>query len=352
MSSKPPLRLGVVGCGRIAQVAHVPAVMKAAGVELTGVSDPSPALATGVAGRYGVIGYTDTAELLASGVDAVVVAVPDRLHLPLGTQALEAGKHVLVEKPAAATSAEAAQLADLAAAKGLKLQVGAMRRHDPGMAYARAATADLGRIFSLSCWYRIPARLRPPTEAALFPPLVVDEGVRAKEAEFKADREGYLLRTHGAHVFDTLRFLVGELAGVRAQVVRRDRDFSWHGTGRLSADSPDSGGLVTFEISADVHGDYAEGIEIYAERGHVSIRSYFPFFRRASSVRVFLERTAETRQPSFGACDPYQRQVEAFAHAVTCDTTTDPCGADGVAALRLIEAVATSAAIDGEEVLL
>jgi predicted dehydrogenase len=351
MSSKPPLRIGVIGCGRIAQVAHVPALVKAAGVELTCVSDPSPALATGVAGRYGLTAYTDTAELLATQVDAVLIAVPDRLHLPLGTQALQAGKHVLVEKPAAATSAEAAELADLAAAKGLKLQVGAMRRHDPGMVYARAAVADMGRVFSVSSWYRIPARLRPSMEAALFPPLVVDDGVRAKEAEFKADRERYLLRTHGAHVFDTLRFLVGELTCVRAQVVRRARDFSWHGTGRLTDDSPDSGGLVAFEISADVHGEYAEGIEVYAERGHVSIRSYFPFFRRASTVRVFAEGTAETRQPSFGAADPYQRQVEAFADAVTCDTPTDPSGADGLAALRLIEAVASSAERDGDVVV-
>jgi predicted dehydrogenase len=348
MASKPPLRIGVVGCGRIAQVAHVPALAKAVGVELSGVSDPSLALASGVAGRYGITGYTDTADLLAARVDAVVVAAPDRLHLPLATQALEAGKHVLVEKPAAATSAEAAKLADLAAATGLKLQVGAMRRHDPGMVYARAAMAGMGRVFSVSSWYRIPARLRPPMEAALFPPVVVDDGVRAKEAGFKADRERYLLRTHGAHVFDTLRFLVGDMTGVRAQVVRRSRDFSWHGTGRLADEAPHGGGLVTFEISADVHGDYAEGIDIYAEHGHIRIRSSFPFFRHASSVRVFDERTAETRQPSFGAADPYQRQVEAFAHAVTCDGETDPSGADGLAALRLIEAVATSAERDGD----
>ncbi|MGH3490268.1 MAG: Gfo/Idh/MocA family protein [Actinopolymorphaceae bacterium] len=343
----PPVRIGVIGCGRIAQVAHLPAVVKADGLELKAVCDPSETLARGVAARYGVVGCTDTGDLLAQPLDAVLIAAPDRLHLPLGVQALDAGRHVLVEKPAADTAAHAAELLASAESAGRKLQIGAMRRHDPGLAYATAAVADLGTVLTATSWYRIPAMLRQPTEAALFPPLVVDDAVRARESGFKADRERYLLLTHGAHVFDTLRLLLGELTSVRAQVARSagGRDFSWHGTSRLAA-----GGLVSFEIAADVHGEYAEGIEIYGEHGHVSLRSSFPFFRHASRVRVHLDRTGETRTPEFGASDPYQRQAEAFARAIVTDTPTDPSGADGVAALRLIEAVAASAAADGKDV--
>jgi predicted dehydrogenase len=331
--------MGVIGCGRIAQVAHLPAIAKADGVRLIAVSDPSETLAHGVAARYGVTGYTDTADLLAHPLDAVVIATPDRLHLSLGVQALEAGRHVLVEKPAADTAAHAAELVARAESAGRKLQIGAMRRHDPGMAYAREAMAEIGTVLTASSWYRIPATLRRPTEAALFPPLVVDKDVSATEAAFKADRERYLLLTHGAHVFDTLRLLLGDLTDVRAQVARKAPNFSWHSTFRLAG-----GGLVTSEISADVHGEYAEGVEVYGEHGHVSIRSSFPFFRHASRVRVHLDRTGETRTPEFGASDPYQRQVEAFAQAIVADTATDPSGPDGVAALELIEAVAASGA--------
>ncbi len=339
------VRLGVVGCGRIAQVAHLPAVAKAAGVQLVAVSDPSDALAGGVAARYAVAGCTDLAELLTHDLNAVLVAAPDRLHLPLGVQALEAGLHVLVEKPAADSAAHAVELAECARSHARQLQIGAMRRHDPAMAYARAAMDEIGPVHTATSWYRIPARLRPPTEAALFPPMVVDEAVRSKEAEFKSDREHYLLLTHGAHVFDTLRALLGDLTVVSARVAPRGRDFSWHGTGRLTG-----GGLVSFEISADVHGEYSEGIEVYGEHGHVSVRSYFPFFRRASRVRVHLEETGETRTPEYGAVDPYQLQVEAFARAISTGGGTEPSGEDGVAALRLIEAVAASAVADGKEV--
>ena len=340
-----PLRLGVIGCGRIAQVAHLPALAKAETIALAGVSDRSPTLAKGVGARYGVPGFTEVSDLLAQDIEAVLIAVPDRFHLPVGEEALTAGKHVLMEKPAASTSEQAAELARLAASRGLTMQIGAMRRHDPGINYARRAVSGIGPVLSVSGWYRVHARLRPPTEQTLFPYTVVDEDVRRHEAEFKADRQRYLLATHGAHVFDTLRYLAGDVAAVQARVAHVGADFSWHGSGQLAG-----GGLASFEICASVHSDYSEGFEIYGERGHVSVRSYFPFFRRASSVRVFTEEDTTWRSPEFGASDAYQRQAEAFAEAIRTGGPADPSAEDGVQALRLIEAVTASAAQSGAEV--
>ena len=106
------LNIGVIGAGRIAQAAHLPALARAEGADLVGLCDPSETLSQHVAARYEVPGYTTVDELLAAAeVEAVIVAVPDRLHLPLASQALRAGKHVLVEKPLAATRAEAEELA-------------------------------------------------------------------------------------------------------------------------------------------------------------------------------------------------------------------------------------------------
>jgi predicted dehydrogenase len=67
-------------------------------------------------------------------------------------------------------------------------------------------------------------------------------------------------------------------------------------------------------------------------------------------VRVFTEEHATWRSPEFGASDSYQRQAEAFAQAVRDGAATDPSADDGVQALRLIEAVAASAARSGAEV--
>ncbi len=342
------IRLGVVGAGRIAQVAHLPAIAKAAHVEFVAISDPSPILASGVAKKYDVEPYTDTEKLLDLDLDAVLIATPDRFHHPLGMAALNAGKHVLVEKPLASTRALAQELADRAGELGLKLQTGSMRRHDPGLAFAREQLPKIGRILSLNAWYRVMAALRPPTEATLFPALVVDPEVRQVESTFKTDRERYQLATQGAHVFDGLEVFGGPATWVSARVGHVGNDFTWHGIAGMR----NSNGLISFEISTDVRGEWAEGMEIYGEFGHISTRTRFPFFRHASEVEVHIESEGVSLVPHFGDTDPFKRQVEAFARAILDDTPTDPTPEDGVRAVQWIEAVSESSRNGGREVRL
>jgi predicted dehydrogenase len=343
-SNTASLRIGVIGCGRIAQVVHLPAIAKSGSVQLIGVSDRSDVLALGVAARYGVPGYTDAEKLLQADIDAVLIAVPDRFHLPVALQALGSGKHVLLEKPAASTAAESITLCEAAEQAGVRLQIGAMRRHDPAIRYAREAVASLEGILAADFTYRLPTKLRTVTEATLFPAVVSDESVRADEARHKADRESYLLRTHGAHVFDSIRFYMGEVDEVRCLLSRSGADLHWQGT--LSTDR----GLASFAITANTHSDYSEEVRIFGDAGELRVESYFPFYRQSSSVRVFHESTQTWTSPAFGAIDPYQRQLEAFAAAVTTGGQTDPNGHDGVAALQIIEAVAQSVARDGAPV--
>lgn len=342
------VRLGVVGAGRIAQVAHLPAIAKAANVELVAVSDPSPALANGVGRKYAIDPYTDTGKLFELDLDAVLIATPDRFHHPLGMAALEAGKHVLMEKPLASTGGQAQELADRASALGLKLQTGSMRRHDPGLEFARSQLPRIGRILSLNAWYRVMAALRPPTEATLFPPLVVDPEVRQAESAHKTDRERYQLATQGAHVFDGLEVFGGPSTWVSARVGHVGNDFTWHGVAGMQQ----SDGLISFEISTDVRGEWSEGMEIYGERGHISTRTHFPFFRRASDVAVHLEEEGISQVPHFGDTDPFKRQIESFARAVLDDVPTSPTPEEGVRAVRWIEAVAESSRNGGREVRL
>ncbi|HEX3825501.1 MAG TPA: Gfo/Idh/MocA family oxidoreductase [Mycobacteriales bacterium] len=340
------LRLGVIGAGRITQVAHLPVLAKTRNVEFVAISDPSEALAGGVAARYGVTGYTDTADLLAApDVEAVLIATPDRFHYPLGKQALEAGKHVLMEKPLAQTSEQAQELAELAASNGLKLQTGAMKRHDPGVAFAKAHVARLGEILSLSSWYRVMAD-RAPVEATLFPDVVVDPDVRRLESTFKADRERYLLATHGAHLFDGLTYLAGPSSWVSARVGHVGNDYCWKGIAGMKG----SGGLIGFEVAAAVHGGYAEGVDIYGATGHIKIRTPFPFFKTASEVEVHIEGEPAALVPHFGDTDAYKLQAEAFADAVLDGSPENPSPADGVAALRWIEAVTESSTKGGRTV--
>jgi predicted dehydrogenase len=331
-----PVRLALIGCGRIAQVAHLPAVEKAEGAELVAVCDPSAAVAGSVARRYDVAAHTDQRSVWAdASVEAVIVTAPDRFHHALASEALGAGRHVLVEKPMTATLAEAEDLVALVDRTGLTLQVGAMKRHDEGVRYARRFIAErLGQARSFNAWYRI-GDLRPGIEAALFPPVVAEPAARQREAGFKADRRRYLLATHGAHVFDTVRFLLGEVSSVAARHRQDGPDHVWQALLTTT-----SGAVGTVTIAADVPGLPSEGIEVFGAAGAVRAELHFPFYRRAATVHAY--RDGAVVRPTLTDGDAYQRQVEAFARAIRAGGPPEPDVRDGLAAVRLIQATATA----------
>ena len=330
------VRIGLLGAGRIAQSAHLPAISKCAGVELVGLYDPSPLLSERVSRRYAVQSYGDMDALLAdSTIDAVVVAVPDRFHFSLAAAALKAGKHVLVEKPLAGTLVESQQLVALAKTSGMVLQVGAMKRHDPGVRYAAHAVRErIGKVLSATVWYRVMSAMRPLVEATYFPPMIVDEVVRRTETAFKSDRGNYLLVTHGAHVLDGMRYLLGSPKELCARRANIGNDYTWHGLATLT-----EGGLANFEITANVHSDWSEGAEIYGEKGSVKMRTPFPVTMAASEVEVFDETTGLIDKPTFGDTNPYKLQMDYFARAITEGLPGDPNADDGLAAMQLIDAV-------------
>ncbi|MDH7569548.1 MAG: Gfo/Idh/MocA family oxidoreductase, partial [Armatimonadota bacterium] len=150
------LRVGVVGCGPIAQIAHLEACRKARNAELYAICDVAPDLRHYAAAVHTPrVTYARYEEMLADPqVEAVIVAVSDAFHVPLARQALEAGKHVLVEKPLGTNVPECEALAEMVRATGLVLQVGCNRRFDPGIAFAqRFVQEELGPRISLKAWY-------------------------------------------------------------------------------------------------------------------------------------------------------------------------------------------------------
>lgn len=131
------LRAGVIGVGHLGQH-HARHYATLPGVTLAGVYDASPDRAKLIAERHGVQAWTHLAEVLKQ-VDLVSVAAPTSAHFAATKACLEAGKHVLVEKPIAVTSAEARELVELAARQGCLLQVGHSERFNPIMQRMRGS---------------------------------------------------------------------------------------------------------------------------------------------------------------------------------------------------------------------
>lgn len=131
------LKVGVVGVGALGQH-HARVYAELPEAQLVGVVDRDAVRAQAIATRHGCRVFADAAALAAE-VDAVSVAVPTAFHLAVAGPLLEAGRHVLVEKPITATLEEADALIALAARKDLRLQVGHVERFNPALEVLRRA---------------------------------------------------------------------------------------------------------------------------------------------------------------------------------------------------------------------
>jgi len=141
------LRVGVIGCGTIAQIMHLPYLRQLNDLyEISALCDVSPQVLEAMGEYYGVERrYTDYRELLMLDLDAVLLLIPGS-HAPEALAALRSGKHVLVEKPMCFTLAEADQLIEAAESSGRTLMVGYMKRYDPGYRHAQASLPKLGEV--------------------------------------------------------------------------------------------------------------------------------------------------------------------------------------------------------------
>lgn len=128
------LRIGVIGAGRLGTV-HARKLSARDDVTLAAVVDPAPEARTQLAQQCRTEALASHLRLVGK-VDAVVVAAPTRLHHSIGMQFLRSGVHVLMEKPLAATAAEAEELVDAARWCGAVLQVGHVERFNPAFTAA------------------------------------------------------------------------------------------------------------------------------------------------------------------------------------------------------------------------
>ncbi len=166
------VRIGVLGCADIALRRMLPAFAAHPGTVVTAVASRDADKARRTAERFGARPFTGYAELLAHEptdptdptdsddvIDAVYIPLPAALHTDWTEAALAAGKHVLVEKPAAPDAATAARLCDLARAAGLALVENVMFVHHPRHTAVRKLVADgaIGELRSMQAAFTIPA---------------------------------------------------------------------------------------------------------------------------------------------------------------------------------------------------
>jgi predicted dehydrogenase len=157
--ARKDLRVGLVGVGAAAQINHIPALKRLEGVELVALADRDPEKAARVAQKFGVPRvHARLDDLLADDeIDAVDVLTPNFLHAPISIAALEAGKHVLCERPLARSADEAAAMLKAAKKADRVMMCCVQHRFRPDAQLLRrfVEKGDLGTVFHAKAgWLR------------------------------------------------------------------------------------------------------------------------------------------------------------------------------------------------------
>ncbi|QEC49950.1 oxidoreductase [Baekduia soli] len=203
-----PLRVALAGFGLAGGVLHAPLIATTEGLELAAVVTRDPARRAQVAREHPGARTADALDDVLGDVDLVVVAAPNRFHVPLAQAALDAGRHVVVDKPLAVTADQARDLAGRAQAAGLMLSAFHNRRWDDDFLTLTAAVAHgrLGRVLRLESRFD---RWRPELRAGAW-----------REGADPAGGGGLLLDL-GSHLVDQAVQLLGPVTAVYAELERR-----------------------------------------------------------------------------------------------------------------------------------
>lgn len=343
------LRVGVLGCGPIAQFAHLESCTKAANAELYAICDAAPDLLARMAATHAPRKtFADYDEMLADPeLEAVIVATSDAYHVPMSIKALKAGKHVLCEKPIGTSIEEGEALAAAVNASGKVLQVGHMKRFDPALQDARAfVQEEMGQILALKAWYCDSTHRYTNTDA-IQPLPVTSAQARKPSGDPKADLRQYFMLAHGSHLVDTARFFCGEITAVRARLAERFGAYCWFVETEFA-----NGALGHLDLTVAVRMDWHEGFQLYGENGSVTAKTFNPWYFRASEVDIFHEKDATARRPLGADGHFFRRQLEGLADTVLNGAPMRGAGVeDGIASIKAMVAIARSAE-SGERVAL
>jgi predicted dehydrogenase len=345
MPAAKPLSIGLVGGGAIARLSHAPTIMRSDDTRLAGVFDPDRSRAEAVAAEFGGVAVTELDRLLdLPGLDAVVVATPNRYHAEAVVAAAARGLHVLCEKPLSIDIASGAAMVNACRRAGVVLQVG----------------------FNQRFWSQVQIA-KSLIDAGVIGDVLQFESVYAEKASAypAATRYRYDLAQSGGatiidltiHRIDLARYLVGDMSAVYADLVNsvmtEKVDDNVHLLVRFASGA--RGCLSGNRFSPDI----GDGTDIRGSRGtiHLATETLNPF--HAAPIAVYTEMAGEDlpevlREAHYPEAwwkgftggwitlkpprrNPYDRQLAAFVAAIRGEGM--PVAATGVDGLKAQEVV-------------
>ena len=330
-SMSSDFKAGMIGVGSMGKNhARVYSEMGA----LSGIADADIETASGLADRFGVQFYSDYSEMLATDITAVNVATPTVTHYQIVRDALEAGKHVLVEKPMCSNLEQSRELVSIAEANGLVLAVGLIERHNPVVKFAKDAILEgrFGDVVTLSS-----------RRVSSMPGRIRDVGV---------------IMDLGVHDIDVMRYLAASpvksvytLGGTRSEV-----DFEDHANIQLEFENGIMGlvevnwltPMKVRRLALTCLQNYVE-VDYITQGATVSSSTLPETYDTANLYHLPIE--FHVRHVSIKKQEPLRNELEDFRKAVVHGGKPLVTGPDAIETLRASEA-AVESLTEGKKVLL
>ena len=336
------IKIGIIGCGKITKVRHAPEYQENPFCQLTAYYDGLPARAQEIAGQYGGTACSSLEELLQSDVDAISVCVANVNHAEVTIKALNAGKHVLCEKPMATTLDDCEAMVEAARRNGKLLMVGHNQRFALAHQKARAfiAAGEIGKVLSFHTTFGHPG---PEGWTGLANSWFFDKA----QAAFGA------MADLGVHKTDLIHFLLNEpITQVSAILTTLDKKYP--DGSPVSVDDnalclykTKSGVSGTMHVSWTFYGQEDNSTRIYGTQGVLRCYDDLDYSlileRRNGETEVFqLDRMASNKEQVSG-----ERKntgvINAFIHSIQTGEKPPVDGADALQAMRVIFAAQKSA---------
>jgi predicted dehydrogenase len=326
-------KVGIIGCGKVAQARHIPEYAANPLTELAGYFDINPARARGMAEKHGGRAYASWRELLGDpGIDAVSVCTANESHAEISMSAMRAGKHVLCEKPMAVTLPDCEAMAHASAETGMFLMIGHNQRLTKGHRLARQLVAGglIGQILTFRTTF---GHGGPETWS-------IDPGASTWFFDKKKAAMGAMADL-GVHKTDLIHFLTGQTV-VEATAMLAPLDKRGPSGNLIEVDDNAaciyrlSGGAIgTMTASWTHYGAEDNSTALYGTKGIMRIYDDPAFAVTATlsgGEKVFCEAEpmqTNDRQGSTGIIDEF----------AACLGSGRPSGMSGTEALKAMRAV-------------
>jgi predicted dehydrogenase len=337
------LRVGMIGAGFIGQLGHLMNYVEVRGCRVVALAEFRPELRRRVAERYGIARtYATHRELLKDPeVDAVVVVTPRAHTAPVVLDCIEAGKHVLSEKPMAGTSEQGQRLVDAARKRNVHYAVGYMKRHDEGVQAAKRLLDEAIKSGSLGpVLYARAHCYMGESYANADGHVVTEEKPDYAEAGWPTAPDWLPADWHRpfasfvntySHNTNLLRFLFNATPKIEyVSLTRQPGQLAVFDFGSFSA---------TLETGRSSNRGWDEVTEVFFADGRLTLRTPPALLKNVpASVELYRAgKIQEVVSPQSTWTWSFRRQAQAFVDDILGKRESISSGADALQDLRLIE---------------